>query len=172
MVVSSLGWGRASAFAESGFRVAWATDIDKAACATFAHRFPGVKPLEGDVRDLHVDPDGLTPVDVLTAGFPCQSFSPAGNKRGFDDERGESSALAVVDVSLSAAADRRANPDSAVPVLIRTAAFFCVSSRRRLSGSVRRRLGPVRRWAAREPSERAGPRFGPVPNFLPVAGEA
>jgi len=82
--------GFASAFAESGFRVAWATDIDKTACATFAHRFPGVKPLERDIRDLHVDPDELTPVDVLTAGFPCQSFSPAGNKRGFDDERGES----------------------------------------------------------------------------------
>lgn len=26
--------------------------------------------------------------DILTAGFPCQSFSVCGNKKGFTDERG------------------------------------------------------------------------------------
>ena len=45
--------------------------------------------VEEDIGDVGVEHAGLTPVDVLTAGFPCQSFSQAGDRRGFDDGRGE-----------------------------------------------------------------------------------
>lgn len=38
-----------------------------------------------NIHDLSVD--DIPDADILTAGFPCQSFSIAGKKLGFDDER-------------------------------------------------------------------------------------
>ena len=80
--------GFASGLAEAGFAIRWATDNDEFACAAFAYRFPQVPFIEKDVRELSVQADGLADVDVLAAGFPCQSFSQAGSRRGFEDPRG------------------------------------------------------------------------------------
>ena len=80
--------GFATGLVNAGFTIRWATDCDGFACATFRHRFPGIKVVEADVRRLSVEHDGLSPVDVLAAGFPCQSFSQAGGRRGFEDPRG------------------------------------------------------------------------------------
>ena len=80
--------GFASGLARAGFVIRWASDKDEYACATLRHRFPGVPLVEKDVCDLFVQADGLAPVDLLAAGFPCQSFSQAGGRRGFEDPRG------------------------------------------------------------------------------------
>ena len=81
--------GLASGIAKAGFAIRWACDNDEFACATFRHRFPEVPVIEKDVRELSVQSDGLPEVDILAAGFPCQSFSQAGSRQGFDDPRGE-----------------------------------------------------------------------------------
>ena len=73
-------------FIQAGFEVAWANEIDPDACKTYRHNFPNTKLIEGDIRNL--DAKALEKVDVLTAGFPCQSFSVCGNQKGFKDSRG------------------------------------------------------------------------------------
>ena len=81
--------GFASGLAEAGFEILWASDNDHSACAAFRHRFPSVDLFEKDVRDLSVAVDMLRAVDVLAAGFPCQSFSQAGDRAGLEDPRGQ-----------------------------------------------------------------------------------
>jgi len=80
--------GFARAFEQVGATVAWASEKDKFATQTFKLNFRKVRCIEKDIQDLSVHGDHLEPVDILTAGFPCQPFSVAGDKLGFQDERG------------------------------------------------------------------------------------
>lgn len=59
-------------------------DPCRAPCSILAHRFPGVPNL-GDMKSI--DWATVPPVDVFTAGYPCQPFSHAGRRRGTDDPR-------------------------------------------------------------------------------------
>jgi DNA (cytosine-5)-methyltransferase 1 len=76
------------AFQLCGARVLWANEKDHFARDTFVANFPGVRHIHKPVEEVTVIGDKLEPVDVLTAGFPCQPFSAAGEKKGFADERG------------------------------------------------------------------------------------
>tara|TARA_Y100001949_G_scaffold14896_1_gene10789 strand:+ start:1341 stop:2342 length:1002 start_codon:yes stop_codon:yes gene_type:complete len=60
-------------------------EIDKYARQTYAKNF-GHEPEYRDVREIK--PRELPDFDCLCAGFPCQSFSLAGKRRGFEDTRG------------------------------------------------------------------------------------
>ena len=74
---------------KAGFNALWASDFDPDCCATLRHRFPDVRVIEKPIQDVSVWYDCLSPVDLLVAGFPCQSFSIGGRRAGFDDERGQ-----------------------------------------------------------------------------------
>ena len=73
-------------FRQAGFDIVWANEIDSAACKTYRYNLGDSWLRFGDIRKIV--PQDIPDMDVLTAGFPCQSFSIAGAQRGFDDPRG------------------------------------------------------------------------------------
>jgi DNA (cytosine-5)-methyltransferase 1 len=75
-------------FEQAQFSTHWAVELDEFAAKTYTANLGHVRLLEKSVKDVTVAGDRLEPVDVLHAGFPCQSFSQAGERRGFDDPRG------------------------------------------------------------------------------------
>ena len=76
------------AFRDEGFEIAWANENDQFAVQTYRENFPETKLYAQSIEELSVVVDRLSPVDVMTAGFPCQPFSVAGSKQGFADRRG------------------------------------------------------------------------------------
>ena len=74
------------AFEQAGHQIVWANDKDKYACMTYRYNLPDMNLVEGDIRDI--DKGGLPDFDILTVGFPCQSFSVCGKQKGFSDARG------------------------------------------------------------------------------------
>lgn len=98
-----LGFKNAS-FKETGYQLEWANEIDEYASVTYRHNFKHSL-IEGDIekivlpdrekneeiRDIYISKRNeilSRKIDVLTAGFPCQAFSIAGERKGFDDHRG------------------------------------------------------------------------------------
>ena len=72
-------------FQKAGCKIAWANEIDKDACITYRKNFQHLL-YEEDIHQLQGK--NLESVDILTGGFPCQAFSLAGQRKGFDDHRG------------------------------------------------------------------------------------
>lgn len=66
----------------SGFETKLVCEIDPAAQRVLRKRFPNAE-LVDDVQKIHELPD----CDMLTAGFPCQDISQAGNKKGIQGAR-------------------------------------------------------------------------------------
>lgn len=76
----------------AGFTVKCAVEIDRFAAETYRHNFPGIPLLEDDVATFladgedHVRKYGLTDIDVVFGGPPCQGYSQIGT-RDLKDER-------------------------------------------------------------------------------------
>ena len=81
--------GFALGLEQAGIKVKWTgfSDIDKYANELFKRRFKDAEQL-GSVTDVSYQSLRGKRLDLLTGGFPCQAFSIAGKRRGFDDTRG------------------------------------------------------------------------------------
>ena len=79
------GYGGLDMAVEQHFsaKTAYWSDVDKTACAVMAARFPNAQPI-GDLTTLDLT---MMHADVVTAGYPCQPFSNAGNRLGEKDGR-------------------------------------------------------------------------------------
>lgn len=76
-------------FQRAGFIFDWVgfSEIDKYASAVYKHKFKEAEEL-GDITTIQPERDLPDHIDLICGGFPCQAFSVAGKRKGFDDTRG------------------------------------------------------------------------------------
>ena len=72
-------------FENAGYRTAWQVELNPVNRAVLADRFPHARQYE-DVRECGAH--NLSPVDVITGGFPCQDISVAGCRESNRNSRG------------------------------------------------------------------------------------
>ena len=73
------------AFRNKGHTIIGACEIDKYARSVYSRHFPGVRIYQDATK---INPEDLEDFDCLCAGFPCQAFSIAGKRLGFEESRG------------------------------------------------------------------------------------
>lgn len=79
---------------QAGFQTLFASEIDNACRKTIVKNKPEIA-LVGDIREFSPQKvreiSGLSAsdeIDLVVGGPPCQAFSTAGNRKGFEDDRG------------------------------------------------------------------------------------
>ena len=85
---SGIGGFRSGLEAVGGFECVGHCEIDKHANQAY-NAIYDIKPQEVYIEDARkINPYDLPHIDLICGGFPCQAFSIAGRRGGFDDSRG------------------------------------------------------------------------------------
>lgn len=71
---------------QAGWKCVWSNEIDKYATQIYRKNFGEKHLVEADIRDIHTE--DIPNFTLLIAGFPCQSFSLAGKRKGTTEARG------------------------------------------------------------------------------------
>ena len=69
-----------------GYKRVWSCDNNRYANQIYIKHFGEENHHSGDIEG--VDPEDIPDFDLFCAGFPCQAFSVAGQRKGFEDTRG------------------------------------------------------------------------------------
>lgn len=81
------GGGLALGMEKAGFYHVLLNEFDHNACETLRNNRPQWNVVEGDIHEIDFTPY-RDKVDFLSGGFPCQAFSYAGKRLGFEETRG------------------------------------------------------------------------------------
>src|SRR3989338_4693779 len=72
-------------FEKAGFKTVFANDFEPQCKDTYDLNFRDSKLVVEDIRNIDISK--LPEFDILLGGFPCQAFSVAGYRNGFEDEK-------------------------------------------------------------------------------------